>query len=88
MKKHFLLPLLLAGALLAACAQQPESADLLIVNGRIYSFSWDEPASDGRPAPNAPYSQAEGWMPDAQALAIRSGMTSPLHRHRDPRRRW
>ena len=73
MKRHLLLPLLLAGALLAGCAQQPESADLLIVNGRIYTFSWDEPASDGTPAPNAPYSQAEGWMPDAQALAIRSG---------------
>ncbi len=73
MKKHFLLPMLLAGALLAGCAQQPESADLLIVNGRVYTLSWDEPASDGTPALNAPYSQAEGWMPDAQALAIRSG---------------
>jgi predicted amidohydrolase YtcJ len=48
------------------------SADLLLLNGRVYTFSWDDPALDGTPAPDAPF-DAEGWHPDAQAVAIRDG---------------
>jgi predicted amidohydrolase YtcJ len=57
-----------------ACAGEPgvEPADLLLRNGRVYTFSWDDPARDGTPAANAPF-DAEGWHPDAEAVAIRDG---------------
>lgn len=64
---------------LAACSGSDESspaesvdaaADLLLVNGRVYTFSWDEPAPDGTTAANAPRDEA-GWRPDAEAVAIR-----------------
>jgi predicted amidohydrolase YtcJ len=49
---------------------QPAPADLLLVNGRVYTFAWDEPSLDGTPAANAPRS-ASGFRPDAEAIAIR-----------------
>lgn len=53
--------------------QRPaQSADLLLVNGRVYTLAWDEPAADGTPAPNAPYANGR-WRPDAEAIAIRDG---------------
>jgi predicted amidohydrolase YtcJ len=45
-------------------------ADLILTNGRLYTFTWDDPATDGTPAANAPY-DAEGWHPDAEAIAVR-----------------
>jgi len=54
----------------AAGLAQPAPADLLLVNGRVYTFAWDEPAPDGTPARNAPRSAA-GFRPDAEAVAIR-----------------
>jgi len=45
-------------------------ADLLLVHGRVYTFSWDDPAPDGTAAANAPRSAA-GFRPDADAVAIR-----------------
>jgi hypothetical protein len=47
-------------------------ADLLIVNGHVYTLAWDEPDREGRPAPNAPHTSG-GWRPDAQAIAVRGG---------------
>jgi predicted amidohydrolase YtcJ len=71
-----LAPGLLVAALLT-CAAAPgqrnsptQPADLLLVNGRVYTLAWDEPDREGRPAANAPYTSG-GWHPDAQALAIR-----------------
>lgn len=60
--------------LTAACASAPqvEPADTLLTNGRVYTFAWDDPAADGTPAANAPHT-AEGWRPDAEAVAIRAG---------------
>ncbi|NIN73241.1 MAG: amidohydrolase family protein [Gemmatimonadetes bacterium] len=57
-----------------ACAGDPrvEPADLLLLNGRVYTFSWGDPALDGTPAPDAPL-DAEGWHPDAEAVAVRDG---------------
>ncbi|MGD2215757.1 MAG: amidohydrolase [Gemmatimonadales bacterium] len=57
-----------------ACGGEPavEPADLLLVNGRVYTFSWDDPAPDGRPAANAPFDTA-GWHPDAEAVAVGDG---------------
>jgi len=49
-----------------------EAADLLLLNARVYTFMWDDPATDGTPAPNAPFGN-EGWHPDAEAVAIIDG---------------
>jgi predicted amidohydrolase YtcJ len=43
--------------------------DLVLVNGKVYTFTWSEPALDGTPASDAPYDSA-GWHPDAEAVAI------------------
>ena len=61
---------LLALAFLGAGHEPP--ADLLLVHGRVYTFAWNEPATDGTPAPGAPH-DARGWHPDATAVAIRGG---------------
>src|SRR5213596_239037 len=50
----------------------PAPADVVIVNGRVYTLAWDEPDREGRPAANAPHTPG-GWHPDAQAVAIRGG---------------
>lgn len=62
-------------ALGAACRPSTSAppVDLLLVNARVYTFTWDEPAPDGTPAANAPYSPSAGWHPDAGAVAIRGG---------------
>ncbi len=59
-------------AALSVCAPAPETekADLILLNGRVYTFTWDEPATDGTPAANAPHSDA-GWTPDAEAVVVR-----------------
>lgn len=60
---------------LAACtapAPTPE-ADLLILNARVYTLTWGEPAVDGTPAADAPYDPLAGWRPDAEAVAVRDG---------------
>ncbi len=49
-----------------------KAADLLLLNARVYTFTWDDPATDGTPAPNAPFGE-EGWHPDAEAVAIIDG---------------
>ncbi len=82
---HALVPLFLftAGLLmaLAGCAApeegtnaatSSEAADVVITQGRVYTFSWGEPAADGTPAADAPH-DANGWQPDAEAVAIRDG---------------
>ena len=54
---------------LAMAAASAPPADLLLVNGRVYTLSWDEPGRDGTPAANAPRT-ATGFHPDAEAVAI------------------
>ena len=49
-----------------------QPVDLLLVNGNVYTFTWDEPALDGTPAANAPYSES-GWRADATAVAVDAG---------------
>ena len=57
----------------------PETADLVIINARIYSLNWPEPDLDGTPAPEAPCQRSGSgtgpctWRNDAQALAVRGG---------------
>jgi len=50
-----------------------DHADLVILNGNVYTFTWDEPGLDGTPATNAPRTAA-GWHADAAALAVRDGV--------------
>ena len=72
-----LMSMVAAGAalLVMACGGPPpvEPAETLLVNGRVYTFAWDEPAADGAPAANAPWDAATGWRPDAEAVAVRAG---------------
>jgi predicted amidohydrolase YtcJ len=50
-------------------ADKGVGADVILLNGKVYTFNWDEPAADGTPAKNAPYSQTS-WKPDAEAIAV------------------
>jgi predicted amidohydrolase YtcJ len=65
------------------------TADLILLNGRVYTLSWDEPALDGTPAANAPH-DASGWHPDAEAIAVRGneiifvGSTDAVQEYRGP----
>lgn len=60
---------LLLGA--AACnTRDPESADLILHNARVYTLSWPDPDPDGTPHSRAPVRDGE-WRPDATAIAIR-----------------
>ena len=59
-----------AAGLAAVGCGSAEHADILLVGGRVYTFTWPEPDRDGRPASGAPH-DATGWRPDAQAIALR-----------------
>jgi predicted amidohydrolase YtcJ len=55
---------------LAACAEDAgPTADLVLTGGAVYSFAWSPPGPDGQPAPDAPFDPADGWHPDATAVA-------------------
>ena len=49
-----------------------DAADLILVNGRVYTLDWDEPAPDGSIMAGAPHDES-GWHPDADAVATRGG---------------
>jgi len=85
---------IVCGALLPGCQRVAgdESADMLITGGKVYTFTWDDPAADGAPAMNAPHSSA-GWKPDAEAIAVRGsrivfvGSSRDAEKYRGPRTR-
>ena len=60
------------------CSQDPvedvgaAGADLILVNGRVYTLDWDEPAADGSIMSGAPHDDS-GWHPDADAVATKGG---------------
>jgi predicted amidohydrolase YtcJ len=56
-----------------SCQSPPLTDDLLLVNGRVYTLNWDDPALDGTPARNAPHDDS-GWHPDAEAVLIQDGI--------------
>ena len=64
-------------AALAACSEKPADvaaeggADLILINGRVYTLNWEEAAADGANAADAPIDG--GWHPDAEAVATRDG---------------
>ncbi len=67
------LALMLGLSLACAPAAPPlPPADLILVNARAYTMSWPDPALDGTPAGQAPHN-ADGWRPDASAVAITGG---------------
>lgn len=80
--KHRSMPacgaLLVIVTLLAAC-EKPVAivdgpvADLILTNGRVYSLRWQDPDTEGVPAPDAPFADGN-WMPDAAAIAIKDGL--------------
>ena len=63
---------------LACAGQEPvtdaaDPADLVIVNGDVYTLTWGEPSPDGQPSEDAPYDDS-GWQPDASGVAIKDGL--------------
>jgi predicted amidohydrolase YtcJ len=70
------LRLFAAAALLATCACAPgftpPTAELVLRNGRVYTLAWDDPDRNGVAAPAAPH-DADGWHPDATAVAVERG---------------
>jgi predicted amidohydrolase YtcJ len=60
--------------LLAGCTPGEESrpADLILMNARVYTLNWNNPAGDGTLAPGAPRDE-RGWHPDADAVVITGG---------------
>ena len=60
--------------LITACSPGEESkpADLILVNARVYTLDWDDPAPDGSLSSGAPRGERE-WHPDADAVVITGG---------------
>jgi predicted amidohydrolase YtcJ len=46
-------------------------ADLVLLDGSVYTLAWSPPAPDGTPGADAPHDEAAGWHPDATAVAMR-----------------
>ena len=68
---HFSL-LTLSFSLLTIIACGGPTADLLLLNGTVYTLTWSDPALDGTPASDAPFG-ANGWHADAEAIAVADG---------------
>ncbi|NNF15425.1 MAG: amidohydrolase family protein, partial [Gammaproteobacteria bacterium] len=63
---------LISCSALKTTTENPNTADLILTNARVYTLNWDEPALNGTPASNAPFRNAQ-WHPDAEAVAISNG---------------
>lgn len=46
------------------------TANLLLINARVYTLNWEDAALDGSPMPDAPHGDS-GWHPDADAVVIK-----------------
>jgi predicted amidohydrolase YtcJ len=47
-------------------------ADLILINARVYTLDWAEPAIDGTLHEDAPQND-RGWYPDAEAVVVNNG---------------
>lgn len=56
----------------ASKVKQVITADLVLTNAKIYSFSWPEPDLEGRPNQAAPFKDGN-WQPDADTIVIAQG---------------
>jgi len=76
MKLHTMPIIFVLLAALGACTEQAEDesagADLVLVNARVYTLDWDEPAPDGTLQADAPR-EGRGWHPDADAVVVKNG---------------
>jgi predicted amidohydrolase YtcJ len=65
--------LLVIAVLSGACRHESGAgADLVLINGQVYTLNWGEPSPDGAIAADAPH-DADGWHPDAEAVAVTDG---------------
>jgi predicted amidohydrolase YtcJ len=73
--------------LCTACRQAaPPPADLILLNGNVYTLSWPDPSGNsGHPAASAPHGSGI-WKGDAQALGIRNGLVVFVGRNEDAER--
>lgn len=55
-----------------SCEKDSRYADLILLNGNVYTFSWPDPDRDGNPARRAPFENGR-WYADAEAVAIKGG---------------
>jgi len=74
MKQLILLVAYGISTLITGCTPGDKSrpGDLILVNARVYTLDWDDPAPDGTLSPDAPYDE-RGWHPDADAVVITDG---------------
>ena len=49
-----------------------DGADLILINGRVYTLNWAEPGLDGTLHEDAPQND-RGWYPDAEAVVVDNG---------------
>lgn len=56
----------------ATDAGQETGADLILINARVYTLNWDEPAPDGSLDSDAP-NDGGSWQPDAEAVVTDGG---------------
>jgi predicted amidohydrolase YtcJ len=74
MKRLTNLIIAVISAAIAGCTttEQEQPADLVLINARVYTMNWDDPAPDGSLSPDAPRDE-RGWHPDADAIVITGG---------------
>ncbi|UCD24216.1 MAG: amidohydrolase [Gemmatimonadota bacterium] len=89
LKRFTLATLIIANSAWITGCEMVRTADLMLINGKVYTLDWDDPAIDGTPAANAPH-DATGWHPDAEAVAVRGreiifvGTTADAAKFRGP----
>ncbi len=52
--------------------EESKPADLILMNARVYTLDWDDPAPNGTLSPDAPHDERQ-WHPDAEAVVITGG---------------
>ena len=73
MKQQIILIACSAAMLLSSCApEESKRADLILVNARVYTMDWDDPAPDGTLSTDAPHDERQ-WRPDADAVVVTGG---------------
>ncbi len=82
--KPLVIALALAGVALSCNTRDPESADLILLNGRVYTMSWPDPDGEGAPHTRAPFRDGQ-WRHDATAVAIRGDRIMWVGRDDDAR---